>query len=191
MLKLQGEIRYDISNTKTYALGLEGTESYHPPLNKNFTNFSASVGATYYPNHFLILRANFAKAFRTPNLSELTSNGVYGNRYEVGNSNLAPQNAFETDFSLHLHGALVSFDFALFYNQINDYIFLLPTEKISSSGFNIYQFSQTNAALYGGESGFHIHPKFAKWLHFKTSYSMVIGKQTSGDYLPTSTQIKI
>jgi len=183
-IRFQGGLRYDINNTKTYSLGVEGTENYQAPLDKNFSSFSTSLGATYYPNNNLIVRVNFAKAFRIPNLSELTSNGIHGNRIEKGNENLVPQDAFETDISLHYHGDFLSLDLATFYNKINNYIFLSPTEETTSTGMDIYQYSQTNSELYGGEVGFHLHPKSAKWLHFESNYSMVIGRQLNGDYLP-------
>ncbi len=41
-----------------------------------------------------------------------------------------------------------------------------------------------NSFLFGGEADLHIHPKHFKWLHFETTFSSVIGKQKSGDYLP-------
>ncbi len=183
-IRFQGGLRYDLNHIKTYPLGVEGNSKYIAPIDKDFSSFSTSVGVTYYPNNNLIIRANFAKAYRTPNLSELTSNGVHGNRFEIGNENLEPQNSFETDASLHYHGEFLSLDFATFYNKIEKYIFILPTGGTTSSGMEIYQFSQTNAELYGGEVGFHFHPKSAKWLHFETNYSMVIGKQENGNYLP-------
>lgn len=131
-----------------------------------------------------MLRANFAKGYRVPNLSELTSNGMHGNRYEIGNENLSPENSYETDLSMHYHGEFLSFDLAGFYNHINDYIFISPTTDTTSSGVGIYRFSQTNATLYGGEAGIHFHPKSLPWLHIEGTYSSVIGKQENGNYLP-------
>ena len=49
---------------------------------------------------------------------------------------------------------------------------------------DIYQYSQENAKLYGGEIGLHLHPHPLDWLHINSSYEMVIGKQQNGDYLP-------
>ena len=37
--------------------------------------------------------------------------------------------------------------------------------------------------MYGGELGFHIHPHPFDWLHFESSFEMVIGKQDS-NFLP-------
>jgi iron complex outermembrane receptor protein len=165
-------------------LGIEGTSSYHAPVNKEFSNLNGSIGATYRANKKTMFRANFAKGYRVPNLSELTSNGMHGNRYEMGNENLSPENSFETDLSMHYHGKFLSFDLAGFHNQINDYIFISPTNDTTSTGINIYRFLQTNATLYGGEAGIHFHPKSFPWLHIQGTYSSVIGKQNNGNYLP-------
>ncbi|MFH2141263.1 MAG: TonB-dependent receptor [Bacteroidota bacterium] len=183
-LKLQGGLRYDMFNTKTFALGTEGTSSYYAPITKDFSNANGSIGATYSPNDKIMFRTNFAKAYRVPNLSELTSNGMHGNRYEIGNENLSPENAFETDLSMHYHGEFLSFDLAGFNNQINDYIFISPTTDTSSTGVVIYRFAQTNAILYGGEAGIHFHPKSSPWIHIQGTYSYVIGEQENGNYLP-------
>ena len=170
--------------TEAFALGIEGTSGYHAPVNKDFSNLNGSLGATYSVNEKIMFRANFAKGYRVPNLSELTSNGMHGNRYEIGNENLSPENSFETDVSMHYHGDFLSFDLAGFYNQINDYIFISPTTDTTSSGVGIYRFSQTNASLYGGEAGIHFHPKSLPWLHINGTYSSVIGKQENDNYLP-------
>ncbi|HPR58219.1 MAG TPA: TonB-dependent receptor [Bacteroidales bacterium] len=183
-LTLQGGLRFDFYKTETFALGTEGTNSFHPPVEKDFSNLNGSLGATYHPTEKIMLRANFAKAYRIPNLSELTSNGMHGNRYEVGNENLSPENSFETDVSMHYHGEFLSFDLAGFYNHINDYIFISPTSDTTANGIGIYRFAQTNAKLYGGEAGIHFHPESMTWLHVQGSYSMVIGTQENDDFLP-------
>ncbi|MBN2813146.1 MAG: TonB-dependent receptor, partial [Bacteroidales bacterium] len=183
-LKLQGGLRFDLYKTETFALGTAGANDYHTPLNKDFKNLNVSLGATFQPVEKIVFRTNFAKGYRVPNLSELTSLGMHGNRYEVGNENLSPENSFETDLSIHYHGEFLSFDLAGFFNQINDYIFISPTVDTTSTGLVIYRFSQSNATLYGGEAGFHFHPKSLTWLHIQATYSSVIGKQENGNYLP-------
>lgn len=183
-LKLQGGLRFDANKTETFALGTVGTEGYHAPVSRKFSSLNGSVGATYSVNEKLLLRMNLAKAYRVPNLSELTSNGVHGNRYEIGNENLNPENAYESDASLHYHGEYLSFDLAGFYNHIDNYIFISPTAETTSSGMEIYRFKQTNSKLYGGEAGVHFHPKSIPWLHVQGNYSMVTGKQENGNYLP-------
>jgi len=183
-LKVQGGFRFDIYKTETFALGEENTDGYHAPVSKEFSSLSGSVGSIYTINEKLLLRLNIAKAFRVPNLSELTSNGEHGNRFEIGNENLKPEDAYESDASIHFHGEFMSFDLAGFYNKINNYVFISPTSDTTSAGMDIYRFSQTNAKLYGGEAGIHFHPKALPWLHLKGTYPTVTGIQENGDYLP-------
>ena len=183
-LKLQGGLRFDANKTETFALGTAGTEGYHAPVSRKFSSLNGSVGATYSVNEKLLLRMNLAKAYRVPNLSELTSNGEHGSRYELGNENLKSENAYESDASLHYHGEYLSFDLAGFYNHIDNYIFISPTAETTSSGMGIYRFEQTNSKLYGGEAGVHFHPKSIPWLYVQGNYSMVTGKQENGNYLP-------
>jgi iron complex outermembrane receptor protein len=184
-LKLQTGIRYDNKSISSEAVGLvTDSMSYRAPLDKSFGSFSGSMGATYNFSEELLLRANFAAAYRTPNLAELTSNGPHELRYEIGDPNLVPENAYETDISMHYHKENFTFDIAGFYNIINNYIYITPTGETTDSGMEIYRYKQANSNLVGGEAGLHLHPKSVKWLHFKTTFASVVGKQENGDYLP-------
>lgn len=176
--KLQGGLRFDSNKTETTGKTTPIQVSNHS------SNLSGSVGLTYRPDNKINYRVNFAKAYRVPNLSELTSDGMHGSRYEIGNPNLVLQNSYESDFSIHYHGDLLSFDIAAFYNKINDYIFITPTTDTTSTGVDIYKFSQTDATLFGGEAGVHLHPKALPWLHIKGTFSSVTGKEVNNDYLP-------
>jgi len=184
-LKLQTGIRYDHKNISTQAVGSPlDINTYRESLDKTFNSYSGSFGGTYKLTKELLLRANTATAYRTPNIAELTSNGQHELRYELGNKNLVPENSFETDLSIHYHKENYTFDIAGFYNKINNYIYISPTGEVTSTNINIYKYKQENSVLYGSEYGFHIHPKSTKWLHIETSFATVIGKQENGDYLP-------
>jgi iron complex outermembrane receptor protein len=184
-LKFQAGLRYDFRNINTISIGqIDDTLAYRPALNNNYGSMSGSVGATYNFSEELLLRTNFAAAFRTPNLAELTSNGIHELRFEIGNPNLSPQNAYETDINLHFHRENITFDIAGFYNIINNYIFITPTGLETTAQIPIYKYKQSNSVLYGFEVGLHIHPEPVKWLHFETTFASVTGKQENGDYLP-------
>jgi iron complex outermembrane recepter protein len=183
-LKTQAGIRYDLKSIVSDAVDLPSDISYRAPLNKQFGSFSGSVGATCNVSEELLLRTNFASAFRTPNLAELTSNGPHETRYELGDESLIPENSYEFDLSMHYHKSNVTFDVAGFYNTINNYIFITPTDRLSASGLPVYKYMQSNSFLYGGEAGLHVHPEMFNWLHLVATYSLVIGKQTNGSYLP-------
>ncbi len=150
----------------------------------NFSNISASVGSTIKISPKILLRINVASAFRTPNIAELTQNGVHGTRYEMGNTNLVTQKNTEGDIGLHVHTKHASVNLSGFYNNVNNYIFLSPTTDTTSEGYKIYKYEQTASVLYGGEASIHVHPHPLHWLHIKSSYEYVVGKEKSGGYLP-------
>jgi len=183
-LKLQTGIRYENKSIVSQAVDLPESPDYRSPLDKNYASYSGSFGATYNVSEKLLFRANAAAAFRTPNLAELTSNGQHETRYEVGDNNLVPEKSYEADASMHYHADNFTIDVAGFYNSIQNYIFISPTGDTTDSGLGIYKYMQNDSKLFGGEAGIHFHPKFIDWLHFETTYSTVIGKQSNGDYLP-------
>jgi iron complex outermembrane receptor protein len=73
-------------------------------------------------------------------------------------------------------------DISGFYNRIQDYIYISPTGETSSGGYDIYQYSQNDAKLYGGEAGISLLP--VGWIEASANYSYLIGKQDNGSYLP-------
>jgi iron complex outermembrane receptor protein len=183
-LKLQTGLRYDVKSIVSEAIGIPESSDYRSPLDKSYTSFSGSFGGTFNVSEKLLFRANLAAAFRTPNLAELTSNGPHETRYEIGDNNLVPEKSYEADISMHYHEENFTIDVAGFYNSIQNYIFISPTGDTTASGLNIYQYMQNDSRLFGGEAGIHFHPKFIDWLHFETTYSTVVGKQSNGEYLP-------
>jgi len=184
-LKVQSGVRFDNKTISTVAVGAPSEEEfYRAALKKSYESFSGSFGATFHATEELLFRANLAAAYRTPNLAELTSNGPHELRFEVGDTNLLPENAIEADVSLHYHNHQVTLDVAGFYNSINDFIFIAPRGTQTSSGMSVYKYQQANSTLVGGEAGLHVHPEAVKWLHFETTFSIVKGKQETGDFLP-------
>lgn len=184
-LRLQTGFRYDWKYISSQAVGLiSDTLSYRAPVDKTYGSFSGSLGAVFHVTPELLIRANAATAYRTPNLAELTSNGQHELRYEIGDPDLVPVKGFETDLSLHLHKDNLTFDLAGFYNILNHYIYIAPTGDTVSSGISIYRYQQADAFLYGAEADLHIHPKTIKWLHVKTTFSSVVGMKSNGDNLP-------
>ncbi|MCB0522566.1 MAG: TonB-dependent receptor [Lewinellaceae bacterium] len=151
---------------------------------RNFTNISGSLGATYQIAKPLVARLNLSRGFRSPNLSELGSNGQHEGtfRYEVGNRHLKPETSFQADAGLTFNGDHVTLDLSGFYNAIQQFIFLekMPNEMGGDSlidGSNVFRFVQGDAALYGGEISLDIHPHPLDFLHFENSFSYVRGIQ--------------
>lgn len=183
-LKFQTGLRFDDKSINTMALGDAGQPDYREALDKKYNSLSGSLGATYSISEKFLLRSNFASAYRTPNLAELTSNGQHETRYEIGEKNLIPEKSYEIDLSMHYHVDNLTIDLAGFYNNINNYIFISPTGDTTSNGIYIYKYEQNNSYLYGAEAGIHFHPEAMKWLHLLTTFSSVTGKQKNGSNLP-------
>ncbi len=182
---LEAGIRYDHRNVvvpEHYAGINNGT--LMPRLERNFNNVSASIGTIFHFNKNMLLRFNLASAFRSPNIAELTQDGMHGNRYEIGKANLKNQQNLEADLGFHIHTMYTTFEISGFYNYIDNYIFLSPTADTISDGTKIYRYGQTPSHLMGGEIGIHIHPVSIDWLHLKANYAYIYARKNSGGYLP-------
>jgi iron complex outermembrane receptor protein len=182
---LQAGIRFDNRHLVSDENGIAGEEGYFEALDKKYDSFNASLG---YKTNFaadLTFRLNAATGFRAPNLAELSSNGVHEGtfRYEIGNPNLKTEQNLQTDLDLEYKSSHFEFSVSGFYNHINDYIYSSPTGA-EIDGFNVYNYIQNNANLYGGEISLHFHPHPLDWLHFETSFETVTGKLQDGGFLP-------
>jgi len=182
---LQVGIRFDNRNITTESYGVLGDESSFEALAKNYNSINGSLGYKTNLSKEFTLRLNLASGFRAPNLAELTSNGVHegANRYEIGNSNLATEQNVQTDLNLEYQNSHFEFFANGFYNKINNYIYLNPS-SITIAGYDVFNYFQTNAKLYGGEFGLHFHPHPLDWLHFESSFETVTGEKQNGEFLP-------
>lgn len=182
---LQAGIRFDSRKISSEAGRKETGDDFIPSLDKTFNSFTAALGAKVDFSEEILVRLNLASGFRAPNLAELTSHGVHEgtNRYEIGNANLQTEQNFQTDFSLEYLNEHLEFFANGFYNAVNNYIFLSPTDDFIEEN-QVYEYLQHDAALYGGEFGFHLHPHPLDWLHFESSFETVTGRLRTNEYLP-------
>ncbi len=191
---LQAGLRYDIrtifvpEQERAAHDNHEVHEIIHE-LRHDYSNLSGSVGATYKLNKDVLIRFNYATAYRTPNVAELVQDGLHENRYEQGMRDLVSQRSHEADLSIHYHSKYATFDFSAFYNHMNDYIYIAPTADTSAEGFKIYRYTQDPARIYGMESGIAFQP--VKWFDYKLTYTSLIGEKLNGDPLPFIPQNKI
>ncbi len=180
---LQAGIRFDTRKIDTEEHGILGNDHFIEAIDKSLNSFSGSFGYKTEIAQGLIARLNLASGYRAPNLAELSSNGIHEGRWEIGNSNLENEQNLQLDLSLEFKSKHFEFYVNSFYNNIYHYIYIAPTgEEINN--FDVYTYIQNDAYLYGGEMGLHLHPHPLDWLHFESSYEMVIGKQKEGGYLP-------
>lgn len=154
-------------------------------IQRNFNSFNGAIGAKTNLFNNITTRLNLASGYRAPNLAELTSDGSHEgtNRYEIGNPNLNNEQNIQLDLALEFKNEHIEVFANGFYNSINNYIYLSP-DGTEIDDKPVYLYQQDDAALYGGEFGFHFHPHPLDWLHFESSFETVIGKQKNDEYLP-------
>jgi iron complex outermembrane receptor protein len=162
-----------------------------------FSGASGSIGATYnFSNNFLV-KANIARGYRAPNISEISANGVHPgtNIYQIGNPDFKPEFSLQEDAGIFFSASHISGSVELFNNTISNYIFNqkmlnhLGQDSVIVAGNETFKYQQSNAQLYGGEISFDIHPHPLDWLHFENSISVVYGinkgsENDSEKYLP-------
>ena len=175
-----GGIRFDGRNIET--------------LQKQYANLSGSIGCSYRPKEKLILKLNIARGYRIPNFAELASNGMHNGvfRYEIGNTNLKPETSLQIDAGLLFQTDHFSLSVEPFLNNLNNYIFLHKTNLFSTDYAPIFQYTQHNAQLFGGELSVDLHPHPLDWLHFENGFSIVqtvlLNQQDSQKHLPFTPQ---
>ena len=169
---LNGGLRYDHRRLHGFELQ-EDDEIRFADFSRHFNGVTGSVGVVWNISDAWNLRLNVARGFRTPNMSELASNGVHEGsiRYELGCQQLKAEYSLQADLGVDFTSPYVSAQLALFTNRIDNYIFThrLPMEM--EEGYLTYAYTQGDARLLGFEAGIDVHPVHS--LHFANSFSFV------------------
>ena len=184
---LNGGMRFDNRHLDSRRLTEMGDMRFQA-FKRNFNGFTASVGAVWHANEHLDLRANAARGFRAPNISELASNGVHEGslRYEVGNRDLKPEFSLQFDLGAEVTTPWLDAQLSLFSNRIDNYIFIHRSDDVIIDEFMTYRYDSGDAQLLGGELALDIHPWH--FLHLGTSFALVNAVQLhqpeESKYLP-------
>ncbi|NNU34249.1 TonB-dependent receptor [Mucilaginibacter sp. S1162] len=130
-------------------------------LNKTFTGFSGSFGATYNATDRFFLKANISRGFRAPSISELSANGPDpGSQiYHTGNSSFKPEFSVQEDIGAFLTLPNVSASVELFNNDIENYIYQQQVLNPDGSAavnpnypqYTVFTYTQSKARINGGE----------------------------------------
>ncbi|HXB28785.1 MAG TPA: TonB-dependent receptor [Puia sp.] len=191
---------YTVSKGNNYDVPVYGPDTIgayqaFPYYHKIFSGYSGSLGLTYSFSNKWSAKANISRGYRSPNISEISANGVHPGTgiYQVGNPDFNPEFNFQEDIGLNFNSKIAVINFSVFYNNVSNYIFnekILNVDGADSTreGNNVYQYRQGKAALYGGELSIDIHP--IPQLHFENSVSLVYGNLLSspGKPITDSTQ---
>ena len=172
-----GGLRGDVRNLHSNYL-----EGKFEDFSRGFQGLTGSLGAVYSPFGNMNVRANLARGFRAPNLSELASNGVHEGtlRYEIGDSSLNPEFSLQGDLGADLTTRHFFLTVALFRNSIENYIYAGRVGKVID-GMDVYAYTSGKALLWGVEASVDYHPVHS--LHLGVSYSYTRGT-SGGEDLP-------
>lgn len=179
----------------------DGAYLQFPALQKTFRGLSLSMGATYTLSDQVSLKANIARGYRAPSITELASNGLDPGAHIVylGNRAFGPEFSLQEDVGIEAGSKNYAFTFSVFNNHISNYIFLAQVLDASGNaivdaqGNKTYQYRQSKAQLYGLEATLNLKPSALPGLSFENAVSVTYGfnrgeeysgKGAQGEYLP-------
>lgn len=119
-----------------------------------FQNFTATLGGIYSFSPSITFSTNLGSAWRPPNINEQFSQGLHHGSaaYEYGNPDFESEQAYKWINTLSYANEKFNVEISGYFNKINNYIYLNPTEEqfVSLRGtFNVFQYEQTDARLWG------------------------------------------
>ena len=120
---------------------------------RSFHAASASLGLLYNVGSGMAIGASLARAFRTPDVTELFSEGPHLAAYtfEIGNPSLETEQGTGVDVFARFESPRFRAEVTGFYNRIQGYIYGEETGRLSRILLPIYQFQSNDALLAGFE----------------------------------------
>ena len=121
---------------------------------RKFGAMSGSLGILYRTEFGLTLGSSVSRAFRTPGINELYSEGPHLAAYvfEVGNPSLGAEIGTGLDIFLRFGGDRLRADLTGFYTDISGYIYGEETGRSSRVQLPVYQFQAGDALFKGFEA---------------------------------------
>ena len=122
---------------------------------RRFPSLSGSLGVLYNSASGLVLGASVVRAFRTPDVTELYSEGPHLAAYvfEVGNPSLEGEVGRGFDVFLRFESDRLRAEVTGFHNDIKNHIYGEDTGRLSRVRLPIYQFRGNDAVFTGFETG--------------------------------------
>ncbi|MBC8083065.1 MAG: TonB-dependent receptor, partial [Hymenobacter sp.] len=159
------------------------TEPQFAAFRTRYRGVSASLGATYNLSERLLARANVARGYRAPNITEVGSNGLDPGAHIVylGNRSFGPEFSLQQDVGLSAYLPDAEISVSVFNNNIDNYIYQARLNGpdgqpvIIVPGNTTYQYQQGRARLYGTEISVNLHPNALPALAFNNSLAYVTG----------------
>ncbi len=157
------------------------------PLRRSFTTVSGSAGVLWRIDERWQTSLNYSYAERAPSQGDLFANGPHAATFtfERGASELDEEVTNGLDFIVHRHGDDFDVEASLFYNAIDDFIYLDETGE-ELDGLPLRQTRQQDATFYGGElqAVWHLPSTAAGHFDLRAGYDWVRAELDSGENLP-------
>jgi len=163
------------------------------PLDYDEWAYSMSLGAIWSFSDELSVAANFSSTERHPTSAELYADGphVAVQRFELGSVTqgdgiLDKEHSNTLDLTMRGNTERIDWTATVFVTDARDYVVLLPTAA-EEDGFQVFEYAQADAELYGfeAEARIELFDIDEGHLHTRLFSDYVHGERSeSGAYLP-------
>jgi len=159
-LLLEAGARYDYKWQKVYLLNTSNLQVYEPIA--IFKNPTATLGMQYQVSKSLQCNVNTGSAWRAPSINELYINGVHFSeaKFQVGDSKLVSEIGWNNNMNWKYTSKRIQAYAEGYINSIHNYIYERPTLQTTtliSGTYPLFQFTQTDAIISGGEGSLDVH----------------------------------
>lgn len=181
-VKLSAGLRYQDDEVK-----LDDGLQVNGISQRDFTAMTVSAGAIWQFVDDWQASINWTRSERSPTQEELFANGphVATQAFEIGNPMLTEETSNNVDIGIHKYLGYLHLRADLFYNDIDDFVFLANTDD-QEDGLPVQIWSQQNAEFYGAEAEasylFTDTPVGA--LEWRVFYDSVQGELSDGGSIP-------
>lgn len=127
-----------------------------PVTDRSFTDVSASAALLYEIRRGWTLGASLARAFRSPAIEELYSDGPHlaDYSYDIGNPELKSEIGHGADLFLRATRSRYDFEVAAYANRVSNFIYYRPTGELDDRlrRFPVFQAESDDALFVGFEA---------------------------------------
>ncbi|HEY9260109.1 TonB-dependent receptor [Chitinophaga sp.] len=170
-----------------------GAHLQFPEFSHRYTGISGSVGATWNISERILVKANIARGYRAPNITEIGSNGLDPGAHIVylGNRGFKPEFSLQEDIGIQAWLPDADISVELFNNNIENYIYQAKLYDNTGNpvvivpGNATYSYQQSAARLYGAEVSVNLHPRGIKWLTMNNSIAYTQGRNGNKELIRT------
>ena len=186
-LTISGGARYDIRHLSI------PTNHQFLPFQHTYTGLSSSLGLTWQATTTLTVRANVSSGYRSPNITEIASNGLDPGAHIIylGNRRFVPELSWQQDLGVDNKTRSWDLSLSLFNNHIQHYIYLAQLADLAGNpvtdaqGNKTFQYQQSAAHLYGLEASASLHPESLAGLNFTSTLALVYAVNSAEKYAHT------